>query len=79
MISGFWVGIEFPLASRIFSSGGEGVGRTAGLLYASDLFGAWAGSLLVGVVLVPVLGILQTCGVIVLLKLASLALISMNS
>jgi spermidine synthase len=74
-ISGFWVGIEFPLASRIFSSGGEGVGRTAGLLYASDLFGAWAGSLLVGVILVPVLGILQTCGAIILLKLASLGLI----
>ena len=74
-ISGFWVGMEFPLASRIFSSRGEGVGRTAGLLYASDLFGAWAGSLLVGVILVPVLGILQTCGAIILLKLASLGLI----
>ncbi len=75
-ISGFWVGIEFPLAGRIFSSGGKGeVGRTAGLLYASDLFGAWAGSLLVGVILVPVLGIIQTCGVVILLKLSSLALI----
>ncbi|MGA2959539.1 MAG: hypothetical protein ABSF48_27960, partial [Thermodesulfobacteriota bacterium] len=74
-ISGFWVGMEFPLASRIFSSRGEGVGRTAGLLYASDLFGAWAGSLLVGVILVPVLGILHTCGAIILLKLASLGLI----
>lgn len=74
-ISGFWVGMEFPLASQIFSSRGEGVGRTAGLLYASDLFGAWAGSLLVGVILVPVLGILQTCGAIILLKLASLGLI----
>ncbi|HYB22013.1 MAG TPA: fused MFS/spermidine synthase [Thermodesulfobacteriota bacterium] len=76
IISGFWVGIEFPLASRIFSNGGkERLGRTAGLLYASDLLGAWAGSLLVGVVLIPVLGMLSTCGVIILLKLSSLALI----
>ena len=73
IISGFWVGLEFPLASRIFSGGGEGIARTAGILYASDLFGAWAGSLLVGVILVPVLGIMQTILVVIFLKLASLA------
>jgi spermidine synthase len=71
--SGFWVGVEFPLTSRIFSSGGEGIGRTAGTLYASDLFGAWAGSLFIGVILVPVSGIFQTLGFVILLKLASLA------
>lgn len=76
MISGFWVGIEFPLASMIFSSGGEGIGRTAGILYASDLFGAWAGSLLVGVVLVPVLGMIQTVVAVIFMKLASLALLA---
>jgi spermidine synthase len=74
-IAGYWVGLEFPLASSIFSSNGERVGWTAGVLYGSDLFGAWVGSLLVGVLLVPVLGILQTCAVILFLKLVSLSLI----
>jgi spermidine synthase len=73
--SGYLVGLEFPLSSNIFSGRGEGVTRTAGILYAADLFGAWAGSLLVGVLFIPVLGILRTCAVIILLKLASLLLI----
>ena len=76
LASGFWAGLEFPLSSRIFAGREEGVGRTAGVLYASDLFGAWAGALLVGVIFIPVLGILMTCGAIILLKLASLALLS---
>jgi spermidine synthase len=75
--SGFWVGVEFPLASRIFSTGGGGIGRTAGTLYASDLLGAWAGSLLVGVILVPVSGIFQTLGFVILLKLVSLSWVIM--
>jgi spermidine synthase len=75
LISGFWVGLEFPLSGRVFAGSEEGVGRTAGILYASDLLGAWAGALLVGVVFIPVLGILQTCGAIILLKLASLSLL----
>ena len=74
-LSGYLVGLEFPLSSNIFSGRGEGVTRTAGILYAADLFGAWAGSLLVGVLFIPVLGILQTCAVILFLKLASLSLI----
>src|SRR5512139_1828624 len=60
LISGFWVGLEFPLSGRVFAGSEEGAGRTAGILYASDLLGAWAGALLVGVVFIPVLGILQT-------------------
>jgi spermidine synthase len=74
-ITGYLVGLEFPLASCIFSGKGERAGRTAGILYGSDLFGAWAGSLLVGVLWVPVLGILQTCGVVIFLKLVSLSMI----
>jgi spermidine synthase len=78
LLSGFWVGLEFPLSSMIFTGSEEGVGRTAGILYASDLLGAWAGALLVGVIFIPVLGILLTCGGIILLKLASLALLSIS-
>ncbi|NWF54395.1 MAG: hypothetical protein HXY45_06330 [Syntrophaceae bacterium] len=75
LLSGFWVGLEFPLSSLIFAGGGGAVARTAGILYASDLLGAWAGALLVGVIFIPVLGILLTCGGIILLKLTSLALL----
>ena len=74
-LSGYLVGLEFPLAGNIFSGRGRAVTRTAGILYAADLFGAWAGSLLVGVLFIPVLGILQTGAAILFLKLASLALI----
>jgi spermidine synthase len=75
LLSGFWVGLEFPLSSMIFAGSEEEVGRTAGILYGADLLGAWAGALLVGVIFIPVLGILLTCGGIILLKLASLALL----
>jgi spermidine synthase len=78
LASGFWAGQEFPLSGRIFAGREEGVGRTAGILYAADLFGAWAGALFVGVIFIPVLGILMTCGAMVLLKLASLALLSLT-
>jgi spermidine synthase len=78
LISGFWVGLEFPLSGGIFAASEGGVSRTAGILYASDLLGAWAGALLAGVVFIPVLGILQTCGAIILLKLASLSLLGIG-
>jgi spermidine synthase len=70
-LSGFWVGFEFPLSSRAITRNGKSVGRPAGILYASDLFGAWLGALLVGVIFVPILGIFQTCAAILLLKSAS--------
>lgn len=78
LVSGFWVGLEFPLSGRILAAGEEGVGRSAGILYASDLVGAWAGALLAGVVFLPVLGILQTCGAVILLKLASLSILGIS-
>ena len=37
------------------------MGKTAGLIYGLDLLGACAGAFLAGAVLIPVLGILQTC------------------
>jgi len=72
---GILVGAEFPLATAIsFTQKGQ-VGRTAGSLYAADLVGAFLGSILVSVVLLPTLGIAQTCLLIILLKMGSLILI----
>lgn len=72
LISGFCVGLEFPLVSKIFASLLKEIGRPAGLLYASDLTGAWLGSLIVGVILIPIIGILPTCALIMVLKFTSL-------
>jgi spermidine synthase len=72
--AGFLVGAQFPVANRLWlgargsRQGGEGA------LYASDLAGAFLGSILVSVLLIPVLGILQTCLLAATLKVCSLLL-----
>ncbi|HDD72667.1 MAG TPA: hypothetical protein ENG00_01085 [Candidatus Aenigmarchaeota archaeon] len=62
------VGMEFPLASRIYK---EGIEHTAGVLYFSDLFGAFLGAVLVGAFLIPILGVFNVCILIGLLNLFS--------
>ena len=74
-ISGFLVGLEFPLANKIYLKGERGLGHVAGTLYASDLLGSWAGALAVSAVLIPVLGIVRTCLLISVMKGISLALL----
>ena len=71
-LAGFLVGSEFSLANRIFSQLRGGLEGASGLLYACDLAGAFAGSVLVSVALIPALGILQTCALVAVLKLISL-------
>lgn len=70
-ISGFLVGSEFPLANKIYLK--DNLTQTAGTLYALDLGGAWFACLFISTALVPVLGILKTCMVLVCLKILSLA------
>ncbi|HAZ32161.1 MAG TPA: hypothetical protein DCY61_05670 [Dehalococcoidia bacterium] len=74
-VAGFLVGLQFPLANKIYLGGNGGVGRVAGTLYGSDLFGAIFGALLASVFLIPILGIPKTCLVIAMFKLASLVLL----
>ncbi|MCX5908976.1 MAG: hypothetical protein NTY64_17835, partial [Deltaproteobacteria bacterium] len=71
IVAGYLVGLEFPLVNGFFYGPQNGMARSAGILYAADLLGAWAGSLLVGVIFIPVLGILPTCGIVILLKAGS--------
>lgn len=73
-LTGFLVGLEFPLANKMYLR--ESLSRTAGILYAADLLGAFLGALLVSIVLLPALGVLQTCALMALLKLGSLTLVS---
>jgi len=79
-LAGFLVGMEFPLASKMYlkTSIGEAAGETAtaGILYASDLLGAFLGALLVSAMLLPALGVLETCLLVAVLKLGSLLLVA---
>ncbi len=63
------VGMEFPLASKLFFKGK--IGETAGKLYNADLIGACIGALLVSALLIPILGIFKVCFLIGLLNLVS--------
>ncbi len=74
-ISGYLVGSEFPLANRIYSQGKTHT-QAAGILYALDLAGAWFSALIVSIALLPVIGILKTCVLLLVLKIISLTLVA---
>jgi spermidine synthase len=74
-LAGFLVGSQFPLANRIWLKGREALGGTTGLLYACDLAGAFLGSIVVSVILIPILGILESCLLAAILKSASFLLV----
>lgn len=61
MIAGFLGGFQFPLANKICLRASGDIGKTTGLLYGIDLFGSCIGGLLAGLILIPLLGIIQTC------------------
>jgi spermidine synthase len=75
-LAGFLVGSQFPLANKIWLKDREAGRGVEGVLYASDLVGAFLGAILVSVVLIPVLGIVATCVVAALLKVGSLFLVA---
>jgi len=60
IIIGILVGIEFPLAVKLYIKE-RGATKTAGLLYALDLVGACIGTYLVSILLIPILGIIPVC------------------
>ncbi|MBN1673655.1 MAG: hypothetical protein JXR37_21590 [Kiritimatiellae bacterium] len=69
---GWLTGAQFPLANRLFCDAGGHVGAAAAATDAADHIGAALGSLLVGVLFVPVLGTGPACLVLAALKAASL-------
>ncbi len=75
MLTGFFVGAEFPLGNKLYLGDSHQVGKVAGLLYGFDLFGACVGGLLSTIIFIPILGVFQTCFICGLLKLASFILI----
>ena len=77
-ISGLLVGGQFPLANKIYLKlrGESNFTGTAGLIYGADLLGGGIGGIVGGIILLPLLGLLGTCLVIVFTKIASLAIIA---
>jgi spermidine synthase len=62
------VGMEFPLASKLFF---KDVASTAAVLYNADLIGACVGALLVSALLIPILGIIKVCFLVGVLNVVS--------
>jgi spermidine synthase len=78
-VSGLLIGAQFPLASKIYLKLSPDLSGTAGLLYGADLAGGWLGGMLGGVLLLPVLGLIQTCTAVVILKIISLLILLVSA
>ena len=75
--SGAWIGLQFPLASKIYLGTplkGETLGHTAGLLYGADLLGGFFGGLFGGILLLPILGLKESCFMMAVIKISSFVL-----
>jgi len=69
LVAGALTGMAFPLAVALMRGSPA---RAAGALYGADLVGGCLGALLGAVLLVPLLGIPQTCAAVALVGLAGL-------
>lgn len=78
-VGGFLVGVQFPLANKIYLDNNPDLSRTAGLIYSSDLIGGWIGGIMGSVFLLPVLGLMESCMLVVLLKLGSLIILTFQN
>jgi len=61
VMAGLIGGFQFPLANKIWLKDSKDIGKTTGLLYGVDLLGSCIGGLVIGIILIPILGIIQTC------------------
>lgn len=76
-LAGTSIGLQFPLASKIYlslSTRGLSVARTAAVLYGADLLGGFFGGLLGGVFFLPILGLRESCFMMAMIKMSSFLL-----
>jgi len=73
--AGFLTGVEFPVGVSLYQETAQDTGRTAGLLDWADHLGGFTGASICGTVLVPVLGIQNTCFLVAFLNLTGVIFI----
>ncbi|HIE05525.1 MAG TPA: hypothetical protein EYP58_01860 [bacterium (Candidatus Stahlbacteria)] len=78
ILSGLLIGFQFPVACHIFLGEEEKLGKTTGSLYAADLIGGWLGGIFGAIVLLPVLGLIQTLVIVATIKIFTIVLIYHN-
>ena len=76
IVAGFIGGIQFPLANKVWLKDSKDIGKTTGLLYGIDLLGSCFGGLVTGMLLIPLLGIIQTCILLAAINIFIFILIS---
>ncbi len=74
-LAGFLTGLELPLASALCLRRSDRMSKVAGLVDGADHAGACVGALVCGALLIPVLGVVQTCVLVAAINLAALALL----
>ncbi len=74
LITGVLVGLEFPIAGKLYLMRKGELGTAAGTIDSADHAGAFIGALLTGVLFVPLFGISGACVIIAVLNLMSLML-----
>ncbi len=70
-LCGSLVGAQFPVANKLYLNEPQNLTKTAGVIYASDLIGAWAGGILITLILIPILGTIETAIILFTIKLGS--------
>ena len=73
LVTAFITGLQFPVANHLF---GSSAGDSVAVTDMADHFGAALGAIVTGIILVPVVGIAETCFILSVVKMVSfLALI----
>ena len=75
LAGGGLTGLAFPVAVACQQPERETTGRVAGTLYGGDLVGACLGALVASALLLPILGIPQTCAFVALVCVAGVAVV----
>lgn len=68
VLTGFMTGAGFPIANQVYNQHSLDLGRSAGRVNCSDHLGACAGSILTGVIFIPLLGIGETCLILLVIN-----------
>ena len=70
-LMGVLVGTIFPLTNKVYLTSFPKPSKKTGVLYASDLFGAFLGALFPSILFIPVFGVQKTVLLLALLNLFS--------